>query len=197
MSAADSDEQDTHDMEGLAGGHEAALDPLMERHAERLFHFMLRSLQDESDAADLVQETFVRVFQNRTKFDSRQRFSTWLYAIATNLVRDRFRWRSRHPQVSLELESETTGLGLRETLAETKPSPSAVAENNERAEAVRQAVARLPEELRLPLILAEYEEHSHAEIGEILGCSAKAVETRIYRARQQLRVTLGKWLKSS
>ena len=55
---------------------------------------------------------------------------------------------------------------------------------------MRQAVAGLPEALRIPLILAEYEEKSHAEIGGILGCSAKAVEVRVYRARQQLRASL-------
>jgi DNA-directed RNA polymerase specialized sigma24 family protein len=54
----------------------------------------------------------------------------------------------------------------------------------------------LPEELRQPLILAEYEERSHAEIGAILGCTAKAVETRIYRARQQLRASLSAMLKT-
>jgi RNA polymerase sigma factor (sigma-70 family) len=63
-------------------------------------------------------------------------------------------------------------------------------QESEQAEAVRKAVAGLPEELRTPLILAEYEEMSQAEIGEILNCSAKAVETRIYRARKQLREIL-------
>jgi RNA polymerase sigma-70 factor (ECF subfamily) len=57
---------------------------------------------------------------------------------------------------------------------------------------VRRAVAALPEELRVPLILATYEEKSHAEIAEILHCSAKAVEMRLYRARSELRVLLGK-----
>ena len=60
----------------------------------------------------------------------------------------------------------------------------------------RCAVAALPEELRLPLILAEYVEKSHAEIGEILRCSAKAVESRIYRARQHLRASLGQLMTS-
>ena len=75
------------------------------------------------------------------------------------------------------------------------PNESLQAE--ERAEAVRRAIAALPEELRTPLILAEYEERSQAEIGNILGCMAKAAETRIYRARQQLRATLGKLLESA
>jgi len=196
MNAPRPDEQDAQDMARLIAGHDAALNDLMERHAERLFHYLLRSLQDESDAADLAQETFVKLYQSRDKFDTRQKFSTWLYAIASNLVRDRYRWRSRHPQVSLNAENPATGIDFRETLPEQKPSPSETVQAEERADAVRRAVAALPEELRVPLILAEYEERSQAEIGEILKCSAKAVETRIYRARQQLRVTLGKLLEA-
>jgi len=196
MNAPCPDEQDEQDMARLIAGHDAALNDLMERHAQRLFHYLLRSLQDESDAADLAQETFVRLYQSRAKFDTRQQFSTWLYAIASNLVRDRYRWRSRHPQISLDAKNPATGIDFRETLPEQKPSPSETVQAEERADAVRRAVAALPEELRVPLILAEYEERSQAEIGEILKCSAKAVETRIYRARQQLRVTLGKLLEA-
>jgi RNA polymerase sigma factor (sigma-70 family) len=190
------DAQDARDMVRLVEGHDAALNELMERHAEKLFHYLVRSLQDEEDAADLAQEAFVRVYQNRTKFDPRQKFSTWLYAIASNLVRDRFRWRSRHRQVSLDADRDTTGSDFHETLPENRPSPAESVQAKERAETVRRAVASLPEELRLPLILAEYEGRSQAEIGEILGCTAKAVETRIYRARQQLRVSLGRLLET-
>ncbi len=196
MNAPRPDEQDAQDMARLIAGHDAALNDLMERHAERLFHYLLRSLQDESDAADLAQETFVKLYQSRDKFDTRQKFSTWLYAIASNLVRDRYRWRSRHPQVSLDAENVATGIDFREALSEQKPSPSETVQAEERADAVRRAVAALPEELRIPLILAEYEERSQAEIGEILKGSAKAVETRIYPARQQLQVALSKLLEA-
>ncbi|MBI3875553.1 MAG: sigma-70 family RNA polymerase sigma factor [Verrucomicrobia bacterium] len=196
MEASSSDEQDAQDMARLTAGHDAALNDLMARHAARLFRFLVRSLQDEEDAADLAQETFVKVYQNRAKFDARRKFSTWLYAIAANLVRDRFRWRSRHPRVSLDAENDKTGNKFQEALPENRPSPSDCALADERAEAVRRAIAELPEELRLPLILAEYEEHSHAEIGEIFGYSAKAVEMRLYRARQQLRASLGALLES-
>src|SRR6266498_245541 len=196
MNAPNADGQDAQDMARLVAGRDAALNDLMERHAEKLFHYLFRSLQDEADAADLAQETFVRVYQNRAKFDARQKFSTWLYAIASNLVRDRFRWRSRHRQVSLDAENEATGNDFRELLSGHEPSPSESLQAEERAEAVRRAVAALPEELRLPLILTEYEGRSQAEIGEILGCTPKAVETRLYRARQQLRVGLGKLLDS-
>src|SRR5438128_9808148 len=196
MNAPNADGQDAEDMARLVAGGDAALNDLMERHAEKLFHYLCRSLQDESDAADLAQETFVKVYHNRAKFDARQKFSTWLYAIASNLVRDRFRWRSRHPQVSLDAEIEATGNDFRLSLSGHGPSPSDSLQAEERAEAVRRAVAALPDELRLPIILAEYEGRSQAEIGEILGCTAKAVETRIYRARQQLRVSLARLLET-
>jgi len=187
------DERDRADMQRLASGHEAALNDLMERHGPKLFNHLTRCLQNEEDAADVAQEAFVRLYQNRAKFDANQRFSTWLYAIATNLVKDRYRYRTRHPQISLDAENESTGSDFRESLPEHGPTPSDTLAAEERAEMVRRAVAALPEELRVPLLLSEYEELSHAEIGVVLGCSPKAVETRIYRARKQLRNKLG-WL---
>lgn len=197
MSDSGPDVQDAQDMARLAGGHDAALNELMERHAEKLFHYLIRCLQDEAEAADLTQETFVRVYQHRAKFDSGQRFSTWLYTIATNLARDRHRWRSRHPQVSLEAEDGDTGTELGARLAHSGAGPEELLDSAERATAVREAVAALPEELRTPLLLAEYEDKPQAEIAQILSCSVKAVETRIYRARKQLRTALAAWLDPS
>ena len=184
---------DRADMEHLAAGHAAALSNLMERHSLRLFHYLVRQLHEESEAEDVAQETFLRVYQHSKRFDPTQRFSTWLYTIATNLVKDRFRYRASRPQVSLDAGIESDS-GLREIIPdETVATPSEKIEANERAEAVRKAVAELPEELRTPLILSEYENLSHAEVGEILSCTPKAVETRLYRARQKLRPLLEKW----
>lgn len=178
---------DRADMERLMAGHDEALNNLMERHAEKLFHYLVRSLQSEEEAEDLAQETFVRVYQNRTRFDTNQKFSTWLYTIASNLVRNRYRWRRRHPHVSLDAQDEETGTEFGDHLAAGNDSPSESFQSTERAEVVRRAVAALPEELRQPLILAEWEEKPQAEIAVILNCSVKAVETRIYRARKRLR----------
>jgi RNA polymerase sigma-70 factor, ECF subfamily len=179
------DDQDREDMARLTAGHEAALNDLMGRHAERLFHYLLRLLRNESEAADLAEESFVRVYQNRARFKTQLKFSTWLYAIATNLARDLQRYRSRHPNVSLDAQHPETERAFQEIVPENKPNAGELLESAERAEMVRQAVAALPEELRVPLVLSEYEEMSHAEIAAILDCSAKAVEMRLYRARQQ------------
>lgn len=188
--AAQPDERDRADMIRLAAGHDAALNELMERHAGKLLNYLVRCLQNEEDAADATQETFVRVYQNCRKFNVNQKFTPWLYAMATNLVKDRYRHRSRHPQVSLDAENEATGEKFRESVPEPKPTPSECLQARERAEGVRTAVGQLPEELRVPLILCEYQELSHIEISAILNCTAKAVETRIYRARKQLRASL-------
>jgi RNA polymerase sigma-70 factor (ECF subfamily) len=189
MMAGSTDQEDREDMARLNAGHDAALNALMDRHSERLFHYLLRQLTNESEAADLAQESFVRVYHNRARFDPAQRFSTWLYAIATNLLRDRFRWHKRHPQVSLDAEREEAGSML-DTLPDAAASASEQMEADERANEVRAAVQSLPEELRTPLILSEYEELSHAEIGAVLSCTAKASETRLYRARNHLRKRL-------
>lgn len=182
-------------MESLAAGNEEALNRLMGRHGKPIFHYLIRLFQNTADAEETAQETFVRVYQNRTKFNSTKKFIPWLYAIATNLARDRMRWQKRHPEVSLETPINSAGQTLSQTLIEERIVPGQALLAEEEAQAVRNAVGKLPEELRVPLILSEYEDLPYAEIAETLGCSAKAVETRIYRARNQLRKTLEKWFE--
>ena len=106
------------------------------------------------------------------------------------------RWRSRHRQVSLDAENEQTESSLKETLRAAEPLPDQSLQTEERADAVRKAVAALPEELKQPLILAVYQDLPQSEIATILKCSVKAVGTRIYRARQQLRTALAGLMSS-
>jgi len=188
------DARDRADMERLAAGHDAALNDLMERHAAPVFHFLCRMAGNEEDANDLAQETFARVFRARASFRTRERFRTWLYAIAANLARNHFRWRARHPNVSLEATPDASGQTLGSTLPASDPAPSEQALAAERAAAVRTAVDRLPEDLREAIVLCEWEECSVAEAAAILETTAKAVESRLYRARQTLRERLKQWM---
>ena len=193
-SAQQANARDCADMERLAAGHDAALEALMERHATPVFHFLCRMLGNEDDANDLAQETFVRVFRARASFRPNEKFSTWLYTIAANLARNHFRWRSRHPNVSLEAEAGESEQSLGRTIPADSPAPNDQALAAERAAAVRAAVDRLPEDLREAIILCEWEERSVAEAALILGATPKAVESRLYRARQFLRERLKSWL---
>jgi RNA polymerase sigma-70 factor (ECF subfamily) len=194
MDPTEADAQDQADMQRLATGHDAALNDLMQRHATPVFHFLCRMLGNEDDANDLAQETFARVFRAREKFRPTGKFSTWLFTIAANLARNQIRWRSRHPNVSLQAESDQTEHTLGEMLASDGPAPSEQTLAAERAAAVRAAVNELPAEMREAVVLCEWEDRSVAEAAAIVGATTKAVESRLYRARQILRGELKQWL---
>jgi RNA polymerase sigma-70 factor (ECF subfamily) len=186
--------RDRGDMERLAAGQDAALNDLMERHATPVFHFLCRMVGNEDDANDLAQETFVRVFRARASFRPGEKFSTWLFTIAANLARNQFRWRSRHPNVSLETETGESEQTIGSTLPAKDPVPNEQALATERAAAVRTAVGKLPEDLREAIVLCEWEQLSLADAAKILETTPKAVESRLYRARQMLREKLKSWL---
>lgn len=188
------DAQDRADMEKLQSGHGAALNDLMNRHAAAVFHFLCRMVGNEDDANDLAQETFVRVFKSAKSFRSGEKFSTWLFTIAANLARNHFRWRARHPNLSLDAENPETEQSLGATLQANTPTPNETALADERSAAVRAAVQNLPEELREAIVLCEWEELSQIEAAKILETTPKAVESRVYRARGILRERLKNWL---
>lgn len=194
MDTTETDALDRADMVRLVAGHDAALNDLMERHATRVFHFLCRMLGNEDDANDLAQETFARVFRARDSFRTDARFSTWLFTIAANLARNQIRWRTRHPNVSLDAESDATDQPLSSTLPATGASPTEAVLAAERAAAVRAVVRQLPDDLREAIVLCEWEEKSMAEAAAIAGTTSKAIESRLYRARQTLREKLRKWL---
>jgi RNA polymerase sigma-70 factor (ECF subfamily) len=193
-SARQADARDRADMEQLIAGHDAAFNDLMERHATPVFHFLCRMVGNEDDANDLAQETFARVFRARASFRTSEKFSAWLFTIAANLARNHFRWRSRHPNVSLEAETGDSEQTLGSMLPANDPAPNEQALTAERAEAVRAAVGKLPEDLREAIVLCEWEELSVVEVAVILEATPKAVESRLYRARQILRERLKQWL---
>ena len=186
--------RDRADMKKLQAGHDAALNDLMERHATPVFHFLCRMVGNEEDANDLAQETFVRVFKSAKSFHADQKFSTWLFTIAANLARNHFRWRSRHPNLSLDAENPETEQTLGSLLPAKGLAPNEEALATERAAAVRAAVKNLPEDLRAAMVLCEWEERSVADAAIILETTPKAVESRLYRARQVLRERLKSWL---
>ena len=187
---------DAADMARLCAGRSEALDATMERHQTRLLHWLIRLTGCEASAEDTAQDAFVRVFEKRHQFKPGAKFSNWLYTIAANLVRDAKRFQARHPHLSLESESSPgAGDALSNRLVESAADPAQACEVEERAVAVRRAIAALPEDLRIALTLAEYEDRSMADIAEITQSSIKAVESRLYRARKELRGSLAEWFK--
>jgi RNA polymerase sigma-70 factor (ECF subfamily) len=186
--APDAAGEDRALMARVKNGDEGAFAVLMQRWELPVKAVIARLIFNAREAEDLAQETFVRLWQQREKFREGAEFRPWIFAIAVNLARNRLRWWRRRPEVELEEWSaveETRSPGVK---------PAGELETAERAEAVRAAIAALPAELREALVLFEYEEMSHAEIAAAVGATPKAVETRIYRAREKLRAALQRWV---
>ncbi len=185
------DDPDVAAMLRLREGEDLALNEIMERWQRRLTSYLLRLTASETVALDLAEETFVRIYQSRERYRPTGKFSTWLFAIATNLVRHHARWKARHPAVSMDAAEPEGNLWQ---IPSGELTPDGDLEKQERAAAVRHAVQALPDDLREAVVLFEYEDMSHEEIAAVSGCSRKAVETRLYRARAILRENLKRLL---
>jgi RNA polymerase sigma-70 factor (ECF subfamily) len=177
----------------LKGGEDSALNELMRRWQTPLVAFLLRYVGNQEDALDLAQETFVRVYESRQRYQPTAKFSAWLFAIATNLARNLARWRQRHPAVPLDAADDDDKPGLGSVIPAPGDSPADTAERSDLANAVREHVQNLPHDLKTVVLLFEYQDLGYEEIAATLGCTPKAVETRLYRARQILRESLAKW----
>ncbi|MBL9209557.1 MAG: sigma-70 family RNA polymerase sigma factor [Opitutaceae bacterium] len=180
---------DTELMRRVQAGDEGALGALMQRWEAPLKALIARIVLNSSEAQELAQETFVRVWQQRARFRGEREFRPWVFSIAINLARNRLRWWRRRPTVELQEWSPVARTG-----GEGRQEGSHRLEAIERAAAVRDAIAALPVDLREAIVLSEFEAMSHAEIAVAVGATVKAVETRIYRAREKLRQTLALWL---
>lgn len=176
---------DEETMLALQRGDDRALNRLMDRWQLPLRTFLYRSTQNEQDALDLAQETFVRIYRHRARYRAGARFSTWMFQIALNLARDLARRHRRRPIASLDEAPEPA----------TRDNPVRALTDTEAATTVRRAIAQLPDDLREAVLLSEFEQLSHAEIAAIAGTTPKAIETRLYRAREKLRSLLARYLR--
>jgi RNA polymerase sigma-70 factor (ECF subfamily) len=179
---------------GLASaGDMAAFEQLVERHQRMVVGTVGRMLGTNSDAEDIAQQVFVRVWKNVKRYEPRAKFTTWLLKITRNLVFNELRRRSRHPAVPLQSETDEEERPLKD---EQAVAPDAALLDHELGEAVDAAIAELPETQRMAVILRRYEELSYEEIAEALDQSVSAVKSLLFRARTELRESLKRYLSS-
>ena len=176
------DEADQQLLLRLRDGDDLALNDLMDRWRKPILAYLYRTIGDYETAADLAQEVFVRVYRARRKYRPKAKASAFLFTIAANLAKNHFRWIKRHPEAAL---TDEVANKMEENSAQS--DPASALEQNESGAAIRAAVQRLPEKLRTPVVLFHFNELPQSEIAEILRCSEKTVETRLYRARKLLR----------
>jgi RNA polymerase sigma-70 factor (ECF subfamily) len=187
------DAEDIRLMALASTGNMAAFEQLVERHQRMVVGTVGRMLGTNSDAEDIAQQVFVRVWKNLKRYEPRAKFTTWLLKITRNLVFNELRRRSRHPAVPLQSESDEEERPLKD---EQAISPDASLLEHELQEALDAAIAQLPETQRMAVILRRYEELSYEEIAEALDQSVSAVKSLLFRARTELRESLKRYLSS-
>ncbi|MFC2172499.1 RNA polymerase sigma factor [Acidobacteriota bacterium] len=173
-------------MERLKLGETQALGELVERYRDRIVSFLYNFTGDYDLAADIAQETFVRVFLHSNRYKSTASFSTWLYRIGINMAIDEMRKRGRFRWIPFMKEDRSGRPTEIRGLPSTEHAEASLL-RKEKKRLVRRAVATLPRKYRAALILKDIEELPYEEVARILNCPMGTVKSRINRARMLLK----------
>ena len=180
-------------IENLRAGEAEAFDLLITRYSADIYALLFRLTQDPEEAGDLTQDTFLRAFRSIGKFRGDSELKTWLFRIAINESRNRFRWwkrRRREKTVSLDESLSESNLSIGDTLAGNGPNPEEVLLDDEYRRALYSALGSLPDIFREALVLCDIEGQSYQEIAVILEINIGTVKSRIARGREELRKQL-------
>lgn len=164
-------------------GDFVAFEKLFERHRAMVYRYAYQMAPRRDDAEDVVQEVFVRAYQNLHRYRDEAKFTTWLLRIATNLGTDRARMAQRRQN----LEQQEAAGALTWMTEGTTDDPVQNLEADRRVAALRKALGALPAHHRNVIVLRDLEEREYPEIAEILGCTIGGAKLRVLRARRALR----------
>ncbi len=173
-------------------GDSAALERLVLKYQKRLFNVIKRICPNPDDAAELTQETFVKIIENIGKFKGRSSFYTWAFRIAVNLTLNHCRRGGKLGFRSMDAEesgaSDRAATALRDYLVDNRsPDPAAVAQNHELCEVAVRALGQLEESQRAIIVLRDIEGMSYAQMTDVLGIELGTVRSRLSRARGHFR----------
>lgn len=198
-------ELDDELMQRFQKGDEGAFTLLVRRHQQPLVNFIARFINDRDSAEDLAQETFIRMFKAAHRYQpGRAHFNTWMYHIASNLCKNELRNRGRRDRYRVDSVvsngSDTDGSTEQVDLIASAPAdasfqPDVQLERKELRKAVQKAIAELPEEYRLPLVLRDLQGLSYDEISKVLELRSGTTKSRINRARLMLKEKLKSFME--
>lgn len=192
-SAPPRSDPDVERMRRVCADEPGAFEELLAAYQHRVVGVLYHMVGSRDDAEDLAQEVFLRVYRNRKNYRPDAKFSTWLFTITSNLALNAIRDKKRRPTAAAPAtESGPMGARPLEHLAATPSgaTPSRLFAKGELAEVVRAAVALLPEEQRLAVMLNKFEAMSYRQIAQIMDRSEMAVKSLLARARSTLREIL-------
>lgn len=175
-------------VEQLRAGVEEAYEMLLQKYQQPVYNLVYRLLDDPTEAPDVVQEVFLKVFRNINAFRGNSSLKTWIYRIAFNEAYNHRRWFTRHKRQEIGLDNENDyGLGVGEILPDPGRSAFEIASDHETHTLIEDALADLNPAFRAAVILRDIDELSYDEIAEVLEVSLGTVKSRIMRGREALR----------
>ncbi|MCH8556227.1 MAG: sigma-70 family RNA polymerase sigma factor [Balneolia bacterium] len=178
-------------MRQFQAGNEGAFTMLVQRYQQRLYHYLIRYTRNHEDTEDIIQETFMRVYNSRNAYEEVARFSTWLYTIAGNLMRTQFKKRQRMQTSSISASAQDDDPGTYSLeIPDTHLTPEEHVNSSLTMSMIRKALNELPEEYSELLNLREYKDLSYEEISEAVNLPMGTVKSRINRGRNRLQSML-------
>jgi len=184
--------------EELRAGDEAAYEELIARFQQSVYTLALRLLNDRGEAADVVQEVFLKVFRNISSFRGQSSLKTWVYRITVNEAHNARRWFFRHRRREVELESGTEEeRDWEDVIPDRSRSPFDMAFDREQQVLIQEALERINPSFREAVVLRDIADLSYEEIAEVLGISLGTVKSRILRGREALREELANRLQTA
>lgn len=187
----ESNERDVELMGKVGAGDIRAFEELVERHQRAVIGTVAKMLGNASDAEDIAQQVFVRIWKSAVRYEAQAKFTTWLFTITRNLVFNEVRRRQRKPTVSVDEREETTHRTVEDLQA---VSPDDEMLQTEIEEAIDRAIQGLPDKQRMAVVLRRYEEMPYEEIAAVLEMSIPAVKSLLFRARAHLKEALQRYL---
>ena len=185
-------------IESLRCGSERAYEELLARFQQPVYTLAVRLLDSPTEASDVVQEVFLKVFRNIDHFRGQSSLKTWIYRITVNEAHNAKRWFFRHRRREVELDTDPQETrNWKETIRDGGRSPFDMAFDHERAGMIEAALERINPSFREAVVLRDIVDLSYDEIADVLGVSLGTVKSRILRGREALREELaGKMAES-
>ena len=176
---------------------QGAFEVLVRRYQDRLIGVLTHLVGDPSDAEDLAQEVFLRIYRARKGYKPQAKFSTWLFTIANNLALNHLRGKGRRRSSPLDPGTDSRpALPASERVAAPDGTPSSQLRQSELEGIVREAVGTLGDDQRLAVLLNKFEDMSYAEIAAVMNRSEAAIKSLLARARMELRAQLEPYLRT-
>ena len=172
-----------------AQGDEYAFELLVKRHQGRVLNLIFRFIGNRTQAGDLAQEVFIRVWQAAPRYKPQAKFTTWIYRVTTNLCLNELKSLGRKKLFFTGSPAEVGRISNEET-TDVSPSAEDLLLAEERSRQISLALQNLPENQRMALILKRYDNLSYQEIANIMDCSVSSVESLLVRAKKNLQEKL-------